>query len=224
LRAEEEQERQELIDDGLADRDDWHTEGSFSAAEPACGVMAPDGSYPWGDCIEDDGTGRPFGGGGGASNSRWSRSESCTFWEIVQGECDDASGEAVAAAAAIARRANPWLFAAAGGWQAYVQIMKTAGEKAVQNIIHLDKNTRIIRDTFSGRARIPDFWDETAGIIYEVKNTYSLSLNSQIRDMAHWADDNAHRLIVYHRMDVMPSIAQARWAEEWGVIFRSFVP
>jgi hypothetical protein len=91
-------------------------------------------------------------------------------------------------AAATFRNFGPWGIAAGAAWSAMARAVGTAGERAVQAIIKLDKNTQAIKDTISGKGVIPDFL--TNSVIAEVKNTSYVSYSQQIRDMVDWATRN----------------------------------
>jgi hypothetical protein len=86
-----------------------------------------------------------------------------------------------------------------------------AGEKIVSAATGLTKNTKPIELTFSGTARVPDFWNTVTRTIYEVKNVSQLSLDSQIRDMMIWAVQNQHKFQLWVRegAELSPTLQSA---------------
>lgn len=63
-----------------------------------------------------------------------------------------------------------------------------AGEKAVGNLLGMDKNTDTYTTRGSGPNRIPDFVD-SSGAFHEAKNTKRLSSTSQLNDFVRLAGD-----------------------------------
>jgi hypothetical protein len=107
--------------------------------------------------------------------------EACSFSEVFSNECGNDTTALLAAA-----RWTPFMGVMAA-WHVSVRIVGSAGERVVGGMLNLDKNTRAITDTLSGRNRVPDFWRSGANTIIEVNNISYVSYSEQIRDFAAWA-------------------------------------